>query len=203
MYYCQKQTAAAIIDAKADYVITIKRNQKTLCEAIAELFVGFGEDDYKDPKVKCHTTKERSHGREEIREYYVSKVPRQGVFNSWPGIRSVGMVYRKRISNGKTQEETSFFITSMQPKVKVISKFIRDHWKIENSQHYILDVAFAEDASRIRKGTAPDIAAGFRRMALNILQRDTSIKDAIRGKRLRAGWDDNVLLNIFTAFKAA
>ena len=93
-----------------------------------------------------------------------------------------------------------FFISSLPPKVKRLSKFIRDHWKIENSEHYVLDVTFAEDASRIRRGTAPEISAAIRRMALNILQRDTTVKDNIRGKRMRAGWDDAVLDRIYAAF---
>lgn len=77
---------------------------------------------------------------------------------------------------------------------------IRDHWKIENSEHYVLDVTFSEDASRIRQGNSPEISAAFRRMALNILQRDTTVKDSIRGKRLRAGWDDSVLDAIYAGF---
>jgi hypothetical protein len=79
---------------------------------------------------------------------------------------------------------------------------LRSHWSIENSQHWILDVTFAEDASRIRKDSGPEIAGAFRRMALTILQRDTTIKENIRGKRLRAGWDESVLDDIYAAFSA-
>ena len=77
---------------------------------------------------------------------------------------------------------------------------LRGHWGIENSQHYVLDVTFAEDASRIRRGTAPEISAAIRRMSLNILQRDTSVKDNLRGKRLRAGWDEVVLDQLWAGF---
>ena len=94
-----------------------------------------------------------------------------------------------------------FFISSHQPKIKTLSRFIRGHWGIENTLHWVLDVTFSEDASRIRKDSAPEISAAFRRMALNILQRDTSIKENIRGKRLRAGWDDSVLNAIYAGFK--
>jgi hypothetical protein len=83
-----------------------------------------------------------------------------------------------------------------------LSSYLRDHWKIENSQHYILHVTFSEDASRIRKGSAPEISGAFRRMALNILQRDTTLKDSIRGKRLRAGWDETILDEIYSGFHA-
>ena len=74
---------------------------------------------------------------------------------------------------------------------------------IENSEHYILDVVFTEDASRIRAGSAPEVAAAFRRLSLNILQQDTSLKESIRGKRLCAGWDEAVLDGIYQAFQAA
>ncbi len=84
----------------------------------------------------------------------------------------------------------------------MLSRHIRGHWAIENSQHWVLDVTFAEDASRIRKGSSPEIAAAFRRMALNILQRDTTQKENIRGKRLRAGWDEKVLDAIYAGFSA-
>lgn len=71
-----------------------------------------------------------------------------------------------------------------------------------SSMHQVLDVTFTEDASRIRQGTAPEISASLRRMALNILQRDTTVKENIRGKRLRAGWDERILDQIWTAFSA-
>jgi predicted transposase YbfD/YdcC len=117
------------------------------------------------------------------------------------------MVYRDREHRTRTGEirehdETSFFISSLPPKIRTLSSYLRDHWKIENSQHYILDVTFSEDASRIRKGSAPEISGAFRRMALNILQRDTTLKDSIRGKRLRAGWDETMLDEIYSGFHA-
>lgn len=97
-------------------------------------------------------------------------------------------------------DETSFFISSLPPKDKTLNGFLREHWRIENSQHYVLDVTFSEDANGIRKGSSPEISGGFRRMALNILQQDTTLKDSIRGKRLRAGWDETVLDKIYAGF---
>ena len=85
--------------------------------------------------------------------------------------------------------------------MKRMSRLLRDHWKVENSQRKILDLTFIEDASRIRAGNSPEISAAFRRMALNILQRDKAIKDSIRGKRLRAGWDSIVLNKMYAGFK--
>ena len=202
--HCQKETVKAIRDAEADFLITVKGNQPTLYGAIADLFLAYGESDYQVKGLRRNVTVDnKSHGRNERRMYYTIAAPKDGVFADWTDIQSIGMVYRQRETNGKLHEETHFFITSLPPRVKRLSKLLRDHWKIENCEHYVLDVTFSEDASRIRKGSAPEIAGAFRRMALNILQKDTTIKDTIRGKRLRAGWDGVALDAIFTGFQTA
>src|SRR3990172_7604001 len=117
------------------------------------------------------------------------------------GLRTIGMIHRRREHKGKIQEETQFFITSLPPRVRQIAAFVRDHWKIENTLHWVLDVTFGEDSSRIRTGTAPEIASVFRRIALTILQQDTTVKDTIRGKRMRAGWDCGILESILLSSK--
>ena len=198
--HCQKKTAKAITDQKADYILTVKGNQQKLAEAIGERFVAYGELDNKVEGLRRHVTIEKSHGREERREYFCIAIDDDDIFTDWAGAKTIGMIYRHRESNVAEHDETMFFISSLPPKVKRLSKFIRDHWKIENSEHYVLDVTFAEDASRIRRGTSPEISAAIRRMALNILQRDTTVKDNVRGKRMRAGWDDAVLDGIYAGF---
>ncbi|MEZ6054665.1 MAG: ISAs1 family transposase [Planctomycetaceae bacterium] len=99
--------------------------------------------------------------------------------------------------------DVTFFISSLPPRVRRLNQLLRDHWSIESSEHSVLDVVFTEDASRIRTGSAPEVAAAFRRLSLNILQQDTSLKESIRGKRLCAGWDEAVLDGIYAAFQAA
>ncbi len=201
--HCQVETAEAILKREANYILIAKGNQGTLYQSLLDRFTSYGEQDYQVEGLRKHVTVEKSHGRQERREYYVIDVPqRDKVFSRWPGIKSIGMIYRCRQNGDDLQEETMFFISSHPPRVKKLSRFIRGHWGIENRQHWILDVTFSEDTSRIRKGSAPEISAAFRRMALNILQRDTSIKENIRGKRLRAGWDDKVLDNIYAGFTA-
>ena len=201
--HCQKETAKAITDKNADYILTVKGNQQKLAEAIGERFVSYGELDHEVEGLRRHVTVEKSHGREERREYFCIAIDDDEVFADWSGIKTIGMIYRHREGNVAEHDETMFFISSLPPKVKRLSKFIRDHWKIENSEHYVLDVTFAEDASRIRRGTSPEISAAIRRMALNILQRDTTVKDNIRGKRMRAGWDDAVLDGIYAGFNGS
>ncbi len=84
--------------------------------------------------------------------------------------------------------------------IPLVARRIREHWSTEKQQHYILDVTFSEDASRIRKGTAPEISSAFRRLSLGILKQDTTIKDSIRGKRIRCGWDNSALQALIANF---
>jgi len=200
--HCQVETAQAVIKAEADYILIVKQNQESLHTYLSDRFIEYGDADYQVEGLRRHKTVQTSHGRKERREYYVIEAPDDPVLARWPGIRTIGMIYRRRETGDKIQEETMFVISSHAPQVKMLSRHIRGHWAIENSQHWVLDVTFAEDASRIRKGSSPEIAAAFRRMALNILQRDTTQKENIRGKRLRAGWDEKVLDAIYAGFSA-
>ena len=104
----------------------------------------------------------------------------------WTDACSIGLVFRERTVNGKTSQELIYFVSSLPPKVRKIAKQIRDHWKVENTLHWSLDVTFAEDTSRIRKGSGPANAALFRRLALSIVKQDQSEKISMRLKRLKA-----------------
>ena len=208
--HAQTKTAKAIVEANADYVMSIKHNQPQLHQRLSELFEEYAQDD--DQVQGLHTqisAKQQSHGRTEQRACYVIGVPKgDKVFARWPSIRSIGMLDRHsttRDKQGKVQEthDVTFFISSLPPRVRRLNQLLRDHWSIESSEHSVLDVVFTEDASRIRTGSAPEVAAAFRRLSLNILQQDTSLKESIRGKRLCAGWDEAVLDGIYAAFQAA
>jgi predicted transposase YbfD/YdcC len=193
--HCQTETVAAIQKQGADYVLTVKRNQLTLFNTLDDLFLK------QDVPIRRHTTKDKGHNREEIREYSVAPVP-EHLKSKWKGIQSVGMVFRTvtDLTSGETTEELAYFISSLPPKVRALSKYVRGHWQVETTLHWSLDVTFAEDTSRIRKGNGPEITSIFRRLALTLLQQDETINDNIRGKRLRAGWDDDVLDRFFAGF---
>ncbi|MFO1045852.1 MAG: ISAs1 family transposase [Planctomycetaceae bacterium] len=183
--HCQTETAQAIRAKGADYVLTVKGNQPTLRDQIQQLFVDAGERDYDVPGLRRHVTTEQSHGRFERREYYVLPVPKAlHETGQWVDVASVGMIYRHRELRDKAMDEVVFFISSLPPKVRKLARHLRGHWRIENSLHWVMDVTFTEDASRIRRGNAPEIAAILRRLALSILQQYTSLKISIRGKRL-------------------
>ena len=155
-----------------------------------------------DDKLRRHKTSETNRGREEIREVVVLPVPKQNaVFQEWEGIGSIGLIHRLVQRGENISEETSRYITSLPARVKDISKRLREHWGIENSQHYVLDVTYNEDSSRIRQGAGPEISSVFRRLSLNILQRDTAIKDNIRGKRKRCSFSHEAIESIFQSFR--
>ena len=192
--HCQAATAEAIQEQKADYVLSVKRNQPTLFYTLDELFLN-GE-----VTIRRHTTREKGHHREEVREYAVAAAP-QHLQSKWKGVQSVGMVFRTvtNRATGETTEELQYFISSLPPKVRALAKYVRGHWSVENSLHWTLDVTFAEDSSRIRKGNGAETASIFRRLALTLLQQDKTIKDNIRGKRLKAGWDNDFLIQVLLA----
>jgi predicted transposase YbfD/YdcC len=198
---CQKEIAAAIRAREADYVLAVKDNQPSLHQAVHEAFVTHADEDFEDPTLRRIKTVERGHGREETREYFIAAAPADLVADGpWKDMRSIGMVCRTRVVDGVEADEIVYYISSLPPKVKRFAKAVRGHWGIENRLHWSLDVIFAEDASRVRKDHSPLNLGMLRRLGLSILQKDTSVKDSLRGKRLRAGWDDAVLRKILTGF---
>lgn len=199
--HCQVETAKAIIEKEADYILIVKGNQPSLQDALHEAIIKAMEND--DPKVRRTRKLEINRGRIETREIIVQPVPKDSAqFAKWAGIKSIGVIHRTRKVNGKFEEATETFISSRAPKVRDVARRIREHWGIENQQHYILDVTFSEDASRIRNGNSPEISSVFRRLALNILQRDTTIKDSIRGKRKRCAWDNSAIEKLIANFSS-
>lgn len=199
--HCQKDTTQAIRARGADYVLTVKRNQPGLWNELSNLFIADGEQDNQAPELRRHAKTERNRGRIERRECLVAPAPKSlRARDEWADLQTVGMIYRSCNDHGKLREETTFFISSLPPKVQRLAKLVRGHWSIENSLHWVLDVTFSEDQSRLRQGNAAEIAAIFRRLALSVLQRDTSLKSSLRGKRLQAGWNNDILAGILSGF---
>jgi predicted transposase YbfD/YdcC len=200
---CQRKTVAKIRDKGADYVITVKRNQKSLFNEIEQTFSQFGEDNYKSSKCRSHRVARKNRGRNEERTVIVTAAPRAlKASGRWAGIQTIGMVRRQRESAApgdhkkpiSKSDHVTYFISSLAPKAKLVSKYVHQHWTVENSLHWTLDVTFTEDASRIRKGNGQEVMGNFRRLALSLLKRDTSLKkQSIRGKRLIAGWNNTAL----------
>lgn len=197
--HCQRETAGKIVAKQADYVLMVKGNQETLQAELLDSITQAFETER--PGLRQCKTTEKNRNRRETRAVAVLPVPRDSpVFARWAGIQTIGSIYRVRQINDKFEESQEFFITSLPGKVRAICQHLRSHWSIENSQHHVLDVTFTEDASRIRKGNGPEITSVFRRLALNILQRDTTLKASIRGKRKLCGWDENAFEKLIAGF---
>ena len=199
--HCQKATVEAIVAKQADYLLFVKGNQPTLQQALHDA-IGNAFDN-ENSRIRSMEKREVHRGRQETRGVSVMPIPKDStVFSNWQGLKTIGIIYRTREVNGKLQESVHTFITSLPCRVRNIARRIREHWSTENQQHYILDVTFSEDASRIRKGTAPEISSAFRRLSLSILQKDTTMKDSIRGKRIRCGWDNSSLKKLIANFSS-
>jgi predicted transposase YbfD/YdcC len=197
--HCQRETADKIIAKDADFVLMVKGNQETLQAAVQEALIEAFEDDH--PQLRSGNTKENNRNRRETRTVTVRPVPKDSpVFARWAGIHTIGAIYRTREIGGVREESQEFFITSLPCRVRAISRHLRSHWSIENSQHHVLDVTFTEDASRIRKGNGPEITSVFRRLALAILQQDTTVKASIRGKRKLCGWSEPAFERLIAGF---
>jgi predicted transposase YbfD/YdcC len=194
---CQKKIARQVCEQGGDYVLAVKDNQKNLRKTI-RFHMGPGHSQV--PRAKL-TTCEKNHGREDKRTYTAMAAP-AAIRRYWPDAQSIVRVCRESAQEGKKKStEMRYFISSLPPTVEELAERIRGHWGIENSLHWSLDVTFNEDQSRIRQGHAGENAALLRRLALSILKQDTRYSGSLRGKRLRAAWDNSVLehfLMIFT-----
>jgi predicted transposase YbfD/YdcC len=193
---CQKDIAKQIVDGGGDYVLAVKDNQPTLHGAIDQHFESAVER-RRNKTYRLHTTREKSRDRYEERHYYVSPLPESmaPLQQEWPGLRSIGEVVSITRRGDKETCEVRHYISSCEPKVKQFAECVRGHWGIENSLHWILDVTFQEDQSRIRKDHAPDNFSLLRRFALTLIKQDKS-PGSVKRKRKRAGWNNDALARI-------
>lgn len=186
---CQKEIATAIIDKEADYILALKGNQGSLLQEVEESF-RFVEA--KEVSVE----NDLGHGRIEKRT--CSVVEDLSMINQkdqWASLRTLIKIESERCnkSTNETQRETRFYISSLEPNATHINTCVRMHWRIENSLHWVLDVAFNEDHSRKRAGHAAQNHSVLNRIALNMIKNEKTSKVGVKSKRLRAGWDTRYL----------
>ena len=197
---CQKEIASKITENGTDYILALKRNQPQLHDDVKEMFEYSRRSGFSDLDYRFCETVEKGHGRIEKRRCWaVSDPDYLGYVNErgeWSELRSLAMVESERTENGKTSTQTRYFISSLSDDARKLLSGVRTHWGIENSVHWVLDVAFSEDDSRVRTGNAAENFSVLRRMALNMLKRESTSKGGIAAKRKRAGWDEDYMLTV-------
>jgi predicted transposase YbfD/YdcC len=202
---CQKQIAADIVAGGGDYVLAVKENQPTLYADVQRVLLDGLEDDFAGLEHHYWSKAEQGHGRTEERHYHIVAVPDDlaAKHAEFVGLRSLGMVFSERqVGEGPAVCETRFYISSLRPQVKVFAGAVRGHWSVENNLHWVLDVAFQEDGSRVRKDHGPENLGLVRRIALSLLKRaPTKKKVGIANKRKQAGWDDEFLVQVLLGKK--
>jgi predicted transposase YbfD/YdcC len=192
---CQKEIAKQIVEKEGHYVFSLKGNQGTLHDDVKALFKSFPA--LRELKVEEYKTTDGDHGRIEERTYRVIGMPRLFTKkHDWAGLSSLVEVSSKREVKGDIQTEKRYYISSLPKDAKKLGKVIRSHWAIENTLHWIMDVSFHDDESRIRKGFAPENMAVIKHAALNLLQKNKGKRDSIKQLRKIAGWDNERLYQI-------
>jgi predicted transposase YbfD/YdcC len=197
---CQKRIAEQITDKGADYVLALKGNQGNLHKDVELFFEDAKKNGFGDTAVSAHETTDGDHGRIEIRRYTtVSDIDWLPDKPLWKDLTSIGMVESERHIGDEVSTETRYYISSLQSDAKLFGQAVRSHWGVENSLHWVLDMVFREDESRIRKGHAPENFAILRHIALNLLRKESTYKKSTKTKRLRAAWDEQYLARVLSS----
>lgn len=178
----QKKIATAIVDNNGDYILAVKGNQPKLENDITDYFNNVDLDE-----LNSYEENDKNHGRIENRKYYISNdLNNISTKESWSNLTSIGMTISTRNIDGKISEQTKYYISSCKADIKTFSEATRQHWGIENSLHWCLDVGFNEDDCRIRKGFASENLAVVRHIALTMIKKENTSKRGVVGKRFNA-----------------
>lgn len=197
---CQHKIADEIIAKDGEYILALKGNQGSLQDDVRlffedqELAKQFHVKEYED--VDC------GHGRIETRKCYVTEKTNwlKSAHKNWKSICSIVKIHSTREFKNTKTTETRYYISSLPADPKKILSAVRKHWAIENSLHWLLDMSFGDDQSRIRKENAPENIAVCRHIALNMIQKFKTRyrRQSIKRIRKMAGWDDNILASIIS-----
>lgn len=192
---CQKEIAKQIVGGGGDYVLALKDNHPKLREAVTQFFLERHEhEDFREFGCRQHQTVEKARGKIDTRSYLVAPIPDslKAATRGWKGIQSIGQVITSSISkDGSETSEVRYYLNSIEPKVKLFAESVRGHWAIE-SMHWVLDVVFNEDKSRLRNGDSTENFGFLRKFVISLLKRDTS-KGSLVGKRKKAAWSTKFL----------
>ena len=190
------------MDEGSDYLLAVKSNQGKLHENIRDVFACAEREGFCGVAHSCHEQVSKGHGRLERRQCWV--ITDEGELSyvdpakQWAGLGSAAKVIYERGLDSGTPADIRYYICSYPAEASQLLKASRVHWGIENSLHWVLDMAFDEGRSRVRTGHADQNLAVIRHLALNLLKQETSTKIGIKAKRKKAAWEQDYLLKIIS-----
>lgn len=195
---CQKAIAKQIVEQKGHYVLQVKGNQKTLHDLVKATFDELTCGSIPGVTCSCHEEVEGGHGRVERRRIWTTTwtdwYPQR---SDWAGLRSFVCVESERTIHGQTSTDRRYYISDLGDiDARTMLGYVRGHWGIENQLHWSLDMTFREDTLRHRVGYSAENFSRIRRLALNLLRRDKTCKNGLKGKRLKACLKQDYLLRI-------
>ena len=199
---CQTAIAASIVAAEADYVLALKANQGRLYAETVALFAANPAHELPAGTYQQSETVNKGHGRIETRrcslitdERWLNYLNEE---DRWTGLRGLAMVEAERRIGEVVEQEVRYYISSLTNAAEV-GRAVRAHWGIENGLHWVLDMSFREDYNRNRTDHSAENGAVLRHIALNLLKQERSTKLSLKGKRLKAGWDEAYLQKVLLA----
>jgi predicted transposase YbfD/YdcC len=200
---CLPKMARQIKEQDGEYVLALKDNQGTLYQDVVDLFADAETTGFAELVHDTHQTVDKGHGRREFRHYWTISeptcIPYLNAKQTWTGLCSVGMVEAERRVGEQVTKERRYYIMSLAGDARAFGAAVRSHWGVENGLHWVLDIAFQEDASRMRKDHSQQNFVVLRQMALNLLKQEQTAKYGIKARRLKAGWSDDYLRKVLAS----
>lgn len=197
---CQVEIAETIVAQGADYILAVKENHKALYEELKDLFNESDKVQFLQVPHQHARQVNKAHGRLEIRESWTLSDPDYLDYlrrrAEWKSLQTLVRVRAERRIGRHRSVEMHYYLSSLANNARRLLQCIRAHWGIENGLHWVLDIAFREDESRVRKEHGPENMAVLRHIALNLLQQEHTAKVGIKNKRLQAAWDNDYLLKV-------
>jgi predicted transposase YbfD/YdcC len=193
----QKAIAADIVDGGGDFVLALKGNQGALHQAVIDHIDEQLEGELEGAQELVTT--EKGHGRVETRTYLQLPAPQElPGFTLWKGLKTIAIVTSLCLRDGKETIEVRYYISSLAMGVKQLARAVRGHWGIENGCHWVLDVTYREDESRIREESLRENIAWLNRFTLSLLKQQSDRK-SIAMRRRCCGWNENYLLQVLAS----